>query len=191
MTIRNIVKEDIEELVKLHKTIFSKDHFSSIFPPVLLKEYFSELLQHHEYTYVAIENEKIVGYLIAGMRPEIPVNRFLKKKILRIFFILIANPKFLIEKIRELILKYSKSKNKTYESSISVYLIAVRPDKQKKGIGKILLQYLENLLIQNNIDHYTLSVRAVNLSSVEFYLKNKFEVVNRNFRTISFKKVLQ
>ena len=190
MIIRNIINEDIDELVRLHKSIFSKNHFSSNFPLNLLKKYFFELFNHYEYKLLAIENGAILGYLIAGIKPEYPINKFIKKNIIRILFVLLYNPKYLIEKIYQVISKIGKTTNITYENSVSVYLIAVKPDTQNKGIGRQLLHFFEDILMQRKIYHYTLSVRIKNSSSIEFYKKNKFTEINRNFLTISFKKSL-
>ncbi len=190
MIIRTIEKNDIPEIVKLHKLVFSKDHFSSIFPSKLLVKYFITLYKHHKFKFVAVENLNILGYLIGGFNPEIPVNNFLRKHLLSIIFILIMNPKFLLEKIHGFVSSIFSNQVNVHKNSVSIYLIAVSNTVQKRGIGKELLNHFEQKLLANKISSYTLAVRIDNFNAIEFYKKNNFTQIDQDYKTLSFKKNL-
>lgn len=190
MVIRNLEYSDISEITILHKRIFGKTHFSSTFDKSLLDKYFRALVDHHDFKYVAVDDSRITGYLIAGKRPEVPVNRFFKKNTLAIILILLKNPYYLIEKIWAVFLLTLSDRKNVSNESLSVYLIAVDPSAQKMGIGKKLLEYFEQKIIEKGIDHYTLAVRKNNAKAIEFYLKNNFVQVAKNYKTISFRKDL-
>ena len=190
MLIRDIKLDDIEEIAHLHKEIFSKSHFSSTFSFSLLKKYFLELLKYSRYKIILVDKDQIQGYLIASLNPDIPVKKFMKDNILQLFIILLLNPKFLIEKIRTILLSIKGKKESIHEKNVSIYLIAVDSTRQNSGIGKILLAHFENLLLKDEVNQYTLAVRSDNTQAIGFYLKNNFTQVNRDFKTVSFLKIL-
>ena len=97
------------------------------------------------------------------------------------------NPRFILEKIRELFSKLS-SKNKNTRSEISLYLIAVDTRLGGKGIGKELIYNFEELLKRYNEKSYTLSVRTNNQQAIDFYVKNKFVQIEVNKKSIKFRK---
>lgn len=190
MRLRNLQLLDIPELSKLHKSIFGKTHFSSTFELELLEKYFYELLLHNNYKYAFIDNEKINGYLIAGFNADLPVNKFFKNNKPEILKTLLFNPKFIFEKIFDYFLKFGWKKENVHSKHISVYLIAVDTNIQNKGIGKRLLLHFEDELRAENISDYTLAVRKNNTSAIDFYKKNNFTVINKDFKSISFIKHL-
>lgn len=190
MVIREIAYKDIPEIALLHKNIFGKSHFSSTFSFSLLKKYFSELLKYSKYKIVVVDRDQIQGYLIASLNPDIPVKKFMKDNIIQLFIILMLNPKFLIEKIRTILFLIKGKKENIHEKNVSIYLIAVNNTKQNRGIGKFLLDHFEDLLLKDKVNQYTLAVRSDNTPAIGFYLKNNFTEVDRDYKTVSFLKIL-
>jgi ribosomal protein S18 acetylase RimI-like enzyme len=101
------------------------------------------------------------------------------------------NPVFFVEKIFDFIRKFAGGKENIHSKYISVYLIAVDSHIQNKGMGKRLLQFLENDLKKNKIFEYTLAVRKDNKNAIEFYKKNNFSEVESDYKSISFIKYLR
>ena len=191
MIIREIENSDTVTLAYLHKKIFGKTHFTSTFSIELLNKYFRELTSHLKYNFVVVDDNRIIGYLIAGINPDIPVKFFFKNNLLSIIIVLIKNPSFLVEKLVESFSFFSKEKTNFHKNEISVYLIAVDTCIQNKGVGKSLLKYFEQKLIQNKVFRYTLAVRIGNYATINFYNRNNFIEIGRDFKTISYMKKLR
>lgn len=62
----NSDENTLTQIVRLHKLLFDKEHFTALFNDHLLKKYFTELLSKSIYKVAAYYNEEMVGYLIAG-----------------------------------------------------------------------------------------------------------------------------
>lgn len=191
MVIRDIEFKDIPEIALLHKNIFGKSHFSSTFSFSLRKKYFLELLKYSKYKIAVVDGNQIQGYLIACLNPDIPVKKFMKNNIIHLLITLLLNPKFLIEKIRTILFSIKSKKESIHEKNVSIYLIAVNNSIQNRGIGKLLLDYFENLLLNDKINQYTLAVRSDNIQAIRFYIKNNFTEVYRDFKAVSFLKILK
>lgn len=56
---------------------------------------------------------------------------------------------------------------------IEIDYILVNENERKKGIGKVLINYL------NNFDNISLEVRESNVGAIEFYKKCGFEIVSK------------
>ncbi|QQS34650.1 MAG: GNAT family N-acetyltransferase [Ignavibacteriales bacterium] len=184
-------RDDISEIAKLHKSVFSNTHFSTIFPSKLLLEYFNKLFSHHTFKFVAVEDSQVIGYLMGGVNPDVPVNQFLRGHFFYIALILLRNLRFLVEKIQDFFsLLFNKGLN-VHANTVSIYLIAVSIQTQNRGVGRELLKHFEMRLLENSVLSYTLAVRSDNQKAIDFYLKNNFVEIGRDYKTISFKKLLK
>ena len=187
MVISNAKIEEAKSLAVIHKQVFGKIHFTTSFSICLLTKYFENLIEKMKYGIVIKDNNDIVGYLFAASNSGQIINNFLNANFLKVFFYLLLNPRFILEKIRELFSKFS-SKNKNTRNEISLYLIAVDTRLGGRGIGKELIYYFEDLVKSNNENSYTLSVRKNNQQAIDFYLKNNFIQIGKNEKSIKFKR---
>jgi ribosomal protein S18 acetylase RimI-like enzyme len=187
MVISDAKIEDAKSLAVLHKLVFGKIHFTTSFSIYLLTIYFENLIAKMKYGIVIKDNNDIVGYLFAGRNIGQIINNFLKANLLKVFFYLLRNPRFILEKIRELFSTLS-SKNKNTRNELSLYLIAVDTRLGRRGIGKELIYHFEDLSKRNDEKSYTLSVRKNNQKAIDFYLKNKYVQIETDEKSIKFKK---
>lgn len=187
MVISDAKIEDAKSLAVLHKLVFGKIHFTTNFSICLLTIYFENLITKMKYGIVIKDNDDIVGYLFAGRNIGQIINNFLKANLLKVLFYLLRNPRFILEKIRELFSKFS-SKNKNTRNELSLYLIAVDTRLGRRGIGKELIYHFEELGKRNDEKSYTLSVRKNNQQAIDFYLKNKYVQIEANEKSIKFRK---
>lgn len=185
MTIREIKIEDVPEIAALHQSAFDKQHFSSIFSREDLIKYLTQLLNHNNFCYLALDENEICGYLFCGDKTQAAIDQFTSENKIKVIFYLFSHPKFLFEKISLKLKKLRSSKVKT-----RLYLIAISPRKQGKGIGKMLLQKLEESLISSSIKSYGLSVRKDNLQAFQFYKKLGFTVEHKTDVSYSLVKNL-
>ncbi len=188
---RKIIKEDAAKLALIHKSSFSKDHFTANFSYKLLEKYYLYLIDFHDYCLILEDKEKqIVGYLIAGKNVDIPIKKFLKENFFQVIWYMLINPKFLLEKLLESIRRSTKTNKNDSNSTISVYIIALNPKSGYKGAGKILLEEFEKILLKDNIHYYVLSVRKENKLAINFYKKNNFTQLSENHKSLVFSKKL-
>lgn len=180
--------ENAKNLAYLHKQVFGKIHFTTSFSLSLLTKYFEELIEKMEYSLVIYDDKVEVGYLFASKNNGQIINEFLKNNFIKVFYSLLLNPQFILEKLQELFSKFS-SKNKSSLEEESLYLIAIDTRLGGKGYGKKLINHFEELLKNNNETGYTLSVRINNQQAIDFYLKNNFIQVESNKKSIKFRKV--
>ena len=54
--------------------------------------------------------------------------------------------------------------------------LGVKPEYQRRGIGSKLINYLNNLCIQNKITLLEVATQVENKQANKFYLKNKFQL---------------
>ena len=188
--IRNIQSSDIIEVSKLHIRAFPHDHFTSHFPQKLLLKYFKSLNSDNKFNYVIYnENESLLlGYLIAGDEFRVILSKFKTKNYFNVLLVLLKNPRFLFEKFFLLTqnLLFPKKTNVKFR----VFVFVTNPDFQRKGIGKLLLKRLEQDLRKIGINHYGLSVRSNNLSAINFYKKNEFEMEFSSLKSVYLIKYL-
>lgn len=189
--IRTAEKIDINSIIDLHKNSFTSNHFSAVFSVALLNEYFKKLLSSNKYNFLFFDddNGRLSGYVIAGYNYKTVVNEFTKENLLQLIWVMIKNPKFLVEKISE---TYNRLFNLGFEpkASCRLYLIAVRDEDKGKGVAKKLISYLEQELIKDGIKEYGLSVRTGNNEAIRFYNKNDYIIEFQKSNSIYYYKEL-
>lgn len=70
---------------------------------------------------------------------------------------------------------------KVKSDSASVGLIAVDTNYQGKGIGAKLLKYLENILIQKEIEKIIIPTQLSNIQACNFYNKQGYSIKNKTY----------
>jgi len=187
--IRNLEHNDIDEIIKIHLESFDKSHFTSHFSAKKLYAYFSILLRNNPFSYVVVMDTKIMGYILGGVDPLVGVNKFLRKNILYIIWLLIKHPDFLKEKLVEKIYK-RKSSSIQFNNEPVIYIIATNPSF-KLGFGKKLLNHFEKNIIQKDYCRYHLSVRKDNQEAINFYEKNGFILYQENKISFGYYKKIK
>lgn len=182
---------DINQIVEIHKNTFTKEHFTAFFPDELLKKYLLKLIEANEYNIGAYNSEdKMVGFIIAGSKSDDVIKEFTSNNLLTIFWQLMKHPFFLIEKIVDLILRVTGSKNISKEK-VRIYLFEIDKPYQGEGLGKELLENFETFLLSQQIFSFGLSVRKKNRRAVNFYERNGFNKEFSNYKSIFFIKYLK
>ncbi|MGQ9798934.1 MAG: GNAT family N-acetyltransferase [Ignavibacterium sp.] len=179
----------IGKIVSLHKQLFDKEHFTARFNEKLLSKYFNLLLTYSDYKICAFKEQELIGYLIAGRKLDYVLKKFSREHFFRLIILLFGNPRFLIEKFLDLMNKIIY-KNKKSKADMRLFLIASKHDKNIKGVGKSLIENLENHLIEEAIVIYGLSVRKHNQKAIDFYKHLGFIEEFRTHKSIYFIKKL-
>jgi ribosomal protein S18 acetylase RimI-like enzyme len=180
---------DIQNIINLHLSSFDRNHFSAVFSKKMLEKYFENLLELNEFNFVFYNDEQkeLLGYVIAGFNSQEAVNKFIKKNYFSVILTLLKNPKFLSEKVSEIVEKIF-GKEIIKKAKCRLYLIAVNEHYKGKGIGKQLINHLENEIRKSGLNLYGLSVRKDNKKAIGFYNKNGYEVEFENSKSIYYIK---
>lgn len=190
MVVDKIDEKYIPEICKLHSLVFDKSHFTSYFSYNLLFKYFTCLIKFNQLSFVAINDNQVVGFIIAGHKTDQALKFFTKHNLFPIFFLLLIHPSFLVEKIYIIFRKMIYSNQEKSKANFRLHLIAVKKDCIIKNIGRLLLDYFENELIKNEIKLYGLSVRTNNNHAIKFYEKNNFIIEHLSKKSIRYLKYL-
>lgn len=188
MNIRQIENKDIPEIARLHKQSFDKSHFTAFFSHELLNSYIKVFISYNPYSYLAEENNRILGYLIGGNKTGEALDNFSKNNYLKIIYTLLLHPRFILEKMHSILLKFNKVKVSDVEYKI--YIIASLPETRSKGIGRALINIFENELRLKGLKEYGLSVREQNSNAISFYENNNFIRINKIQKSLYYKKIL-
>jgi ribosomal protein S18 acetylase RimI-like enzyme len=174
VSIRAIVAEDLAALAVIHKSAYSREHFTATFSVELLASYYAHCVRLNPYSYIAIDSATQVplGFVVAGFCTAASVRSFVREHYMDIGMRLLLHPRFLLEKLSAFV------RPKSVHSTCSGRLlsIAVARGHQSKGVGVSLLQYLETKLRTNQILTYGLSVRVANTAALTLYQRCGFMV---------------
>jgi ribosomal protein S18 acetylase RimI-like enzyme len=174
MSIRAIVAEDLAALGTIHKSAYSRDHFTSTFSVKLLASYYAHCVRLNPYSYIAIDSatQEPLGFVVAGFCTAAAIRSFVKEHYLDIGMRLLSHPRFMLEKLSALV------RPKSVHSTCSGRLlsIAVARAHQSKGVGVSLFQHLETNLRANQVFTYGLSVRVANTAALTLYKRCGFVV---------------
>ncbi len=94
--VRKANSSDVEKICSLHLNAFSKQHFSVHLPIPVLTNYIFQLIKHNDYCYVVLSNnDRVIGYSIAGANVDVALNIVFSKHKFQIFLTILKNPSFL------------------------------------------------------------------------------------------------
>lgn len=173
MTVRPMMPSDLENVARVHKLAYKKDHFTSRFSPGLLKKFYETILQYNPYCYILETGSATGGFIVAGEKTNYAVSRFTKEHMLQVGLTLLLNPVFLKNKLLGML---GKKDSFVSKAPLRLLSIAINPEMQSKGAGKTLITYFENELVSKGEKQYGLSVHKNNSQAISFYNKTGFSV---------------
>lgn len=168
-----------EEIALIHSHAYSENHFTSGFSLEKLIEYNQSLIDSSDITVLAIENGKVLGFIIAGCNLPTGVSEFVKHNRLWLAFRLAAMPNILTAKISDRIRSWFEP-HRASLAEFRLLSIAVAPEAQSKGVGLDILRFFERELLLRDVKCYGLSVKNKNLRALSFYERNGFVKENES-----------
>lgn len=178
-------------IADVHYGAYSKEHFTSCFDKGLLEGYYKLLIQNSNISVVAVEDEVVVGFIVAGYSVGRGVSQFIKDNRASIIKVFLKNPRFICEKARSIaVSKLARDVISHPIAPFRLMSISVRSGVQSRGVGSALLHFFESSLLESNIPDYGLSVRKKNDRAIEFYIRNGFAVQKETRDSLYFYKEL-
>lgn len=180
--IEPINADNIWSVVSIHRAAYNTDHFSTLMNDMQLSKYYLKLCSgESNFSFLYVHDAQPVGFVICGVGLNQKVQDFLKENLMALFFIVLRHPKFWTRKTKALFTRFSKTKKKWKSlASVRILSIAVNPAIQRAGHGQYMLSKVEELLKEQNVKQYGLSVKKSNANAIRFYLANGFILENQD-----------
>lgn len=177
------------QIAKIHSLAYSRDHFTSEFHVNKLNEYYQRLVEASDLCILAIDDDKVIGFIIAGRKLSAGVDKFIDENRGWIILQLLKRPDILIKKIFG-ILKFKVNSKKISKVDFRLLSIATRPDAQSKGVGQAMLIFFEQELMCRGVESYGLSVKSNNARAIAFYERHGFLIEKKYLGSSYYLKIL-
>lgn len=178
--IRKANVDDLDSVVKVHVISFP-GFFLTKMGGRFLKEMYSAYVVHHSGVFfVALDDNKIVGFIAGTTSPDIFFAQLKRKRafyfLMYSFPNLLRNPIFVFKKIFSAIY-YRGDKPAELNNGTLLSSIGVIPDAQVKSVGKKLLKHFEDEAFSRGADFVYLTTDKLNNERVvQFYCNNGYIV---------------
>lgn len=186
---------DLRQVAEIHKSQFP-DHYLGQFSITTLVRFYKCLLEDGYIFVVAVENGKILGFVLGGEWARISetLNVFMKKNLVRSLFESAIRPKTWKKSIQKFIRIFSKKVNDPNNldniEPFTLLSIATCKDAQGKGVGKGLVEKF-NIEMRKISNRYYLSVQDTNDRAIGFYHKLGFVDAYKCLGEIQMVKILE
>ncbi len=173
-------KDDLKNIAQVHKKVYSKSHFTSLFSLELLEVFYSYFLDNGSSILLAVDNKKnIQGFIVSGINISDKISKFKSKEKFNIWLTAILHPITATKKmITQVYNKLFKQHSKYDEADYLILSIAVAV--QRKGIGSLLLNESTLISQEQGYKHLGLYVRVGNVSALNLYLKDNYKIIAYN-----------
>jgi ribosomal protein S18 acetylase RimI-like enzyme len=181
VNLRLIKNKDLEQVAKLHEKAFSDSALSKLGLEPIRRYYEWQLNGPHDCYAVGAfdENQLLIGFCFSGVfRGSLSGFLAKNKKFLIKWLIvhpwLVQNP-IVMDRIKRSLRLTTKKyappdlSLKNIEESFGVLSIAVNPDTQGSGIGKMIMQAVESEARRSGFASMNLTVHPTNITAVAFY----------------------
>lgn len=173
-------KDDLENIAKVHKKVYSKSHFTSLFSLELLEIFYSYFLNNDSSILLAVDDQKnIQGFIVSGIDISDKINKFKSEEKFNIWLTAILHPitatkKMMAQIYNKLFVPYKKYDEADY-LILSIAVLA-----QRKGIGSLLLKEVTLISQEQGHKNLGLYVRVGNVSALNLYLKDNYKIIAYN-----------
>lgn len=178
--VRSANINDMSQIADVHKACF-KGYFISLLGSKLISLYYQAFFIELPLFCVACEGDRIIGFCMGYNRFNTRAKKeFVSKHKFRLFFRVLLlmfsfNP-IVYKKCFSYLFKNTTSNYQNVATG-DLLSICVLDKYRGKGVAYNLLITFEKLLLDNNINDYTLGVYKDNRTAIRFYIKNGMSIV--------------
>jgi len=179
MQIRDMDIKDAPQVAGLHIEQISTGFISGLSPDFVISLYQGIVESSHAIGYVYEEKSEIIGFICCAT----DINKLYRQLILRkgfTFFIKLFGQIFSIERIKNILqtLLYP-GKDQGDSTKTEILSVAVRSDKQGKGIGQQLMDKMLDKCRSGGIKRVKVSAHDQNIKANQYYQACGFELIDR------------
>jgi len=170
-------EDDLKNIAKVHKKVYSKSHFTSLFSLELLEVFYSYFLNNGSSILLAVDDKKdIQGFIVSGIDIPDKINKFKSEEKFSIWFTAILHPitatkKMMTQVYNKLFIQHTKFDEADY------LILSIAVAVQRKGIGSSLLNEVTLLSQEKGYKNLGLYVRVGNVSALNLYLKDNYKII--------------
>lgn len=180
----------IKEIVDIHLATFKGFFLTFLGQGFLCQMYESYILHDKSDILVAVEKDRVVGFLAYSSDLSGLYKNMIKKRLLKFMWYSLGaffrNPKVFARLIRAFLKPGEAKRSERY---IELTSIGVHPNKKAKGIGSKLIDTLKKSTDFDTYAYITLDTDAIDNDAVNrFYQKNGF-ILFREFETHEGRKM--
>jgi len=183
ISIKSLEPDDLEGVAKVHLRAFPSSLLSTLGKAAVLRYYEWCLLGPHDVVTLGLFHDKnLKGYCFGelfseAMKGYLNNNRFFLIKCLLLNPVVFLKPVFRKKIIKGINILFHNIKlnNKiqfSFKQSISsfgILVIAIDPDKQLSGYGKMLMEHIEAIALKKGYNNMHLIVDISNITGIVFY----------------------
>lgn len=175
--IRLAKEQDLEIISRIHKNSYSKIHFTSYFSLSLTQKYYKYFINNIDNKiFVLTKKQEILGFVVCGVNIANQLTSFKKEQRIEIFKTAIVNPFVVSKKI--IISVFNKFFDiQTNFNETNFLILSIVSSGEEKGLGSLILDYVKNYGLENNLEKIGLYVRISNIQAINTYLKNGYKIV--------------
>ena len=179
----NVEKADItqaKDVALLHKKEIPTGFISSLHINVIKKLY--ERIINDEILFVLKDNGKIIGFVSCAMDTGRLYKRFLMKNLFQVlpYFLPKIFSLSFVKKVLETLTAPFKTKVEKEKEIPELLSIVVSSEVQARGLGKLLLDALEEELRKRGVEEYKVVAGEKLVAANKFYRKNGFELTKQS-----------
>ena len=173
-------KDDLKNIARVHKKVYSKSHFTSLFSLELLEVFYSYFLDNGSSILLAVDDKKnIQGFIVSGINISDKISKFKSKEKFNIWLTAILHPitatkKMITQVYNKLFIRHSKYNESDY------LILSIAVSVQRKGIGSLLLNEATLISQEQGYKNLGLYVRVGNVSALSLYLKDHYKIIAYN-----------
>ncbi len=174
-------KKDANDIATIHIASFNGFFLTDLGKDVLRVFYSSLLKDKSTIVWGVKNNEELVGFFVASTKPSGLYSRIFLNNFLYFLGPLLISFLKNLTFLKRMITSFTSSNSYIVSPlySASLLSICVSPQYSGNGIGKMLLNKLENELLINNQKGYYLTTDAENNEGTNyFYISNGFKIHN-------------
>lgn len=160
-------KSDIKQISQIHSTTLKNSLFSSLGEQFLYSFYSSLRRKKNVITFVAEENNKIVGFASGAMNLSSLISEVISQVWKNILIASFKNPLIVPKLFQTFFYPGFRNSTKTAE----IFSLAVIPDYQGRGVGKNLVKRLAAEFKKKGYKSFFISVRSSIVEANNFYRK--------------------
>ena len=170
-------KNDLKNIAKVHKKVYSKSHFTSLFSLELLEIFYSYFLDDGSSILLALDNKKnIQGFIVSGIKIPDKISKFKSEERFNVWLTAILHPitaskKMITQVYNKLFIRHTKFDETDY------LILSIAVSVQRKGIGGLLLNESTLLSQEQGYKNLGLYVRVGNVSALNLYLKDNYKII--------------
>lgn len=170
-------KDDLKNIAIVHKRVYSKSHFTSLFPLQLLETFYGYFLDNGSLILLAVNNQNdIMGFVVSGVGISDKIAKFKSENkfsilLTAIFHPITATKKMIAQVYNKLFMRQGKYDEADY------LILSIAVSAQRRGIGSLLLNEATLMSQKLGSGKIGLYVRIGNVSALNLYLKDNYKII--------------